>query len=148
MADKPASPQLEPIERWTAQREVAIIVEVMNGQISVPEAARKYGFTRNEYRRWADEYHRAGVDALKRCFGPHTQTKDFRSVRGAGRPNDLGDRYEQQPVKSRSIHAFRGDARQLLRTFIARSFADSSCGDEPNSKPHADCRSALSRSAA
>ncbi len=65
MAAKPATPQPEPIERWTAQRKAAIIIEVMKGQISVPEAARKYGFTQNECRRWADEHHRAGVEALK-----------------------------------------------------------------------------------
>jgi transposase-like protein len=65
MAAKPVTPEPEPIERWTAQRKAAIIVEVMKGQISVPEAARKYGFTQNEYRHWADEYHRAGVEALK-----------------------------------------------------------------------------------
>ena len=51
MADKSTAPQSEPIERWTAQRNAAIIVEVMKGSISVPEAARKYGFTQNEYRR-------------------------------------------------------------------------------------------------
>ncbi len=60
MATKPASPEPEPIERWTAQRKAAIIIEVMEGQISVPEAARKYDFTQNEYCRWADAYHRAG----------------------------------------------------------------------------------------
>jgi len=65
MADKPSTPAPEPIERWTAQRKAAIILEVLKGQISVPEAARKYGFTQNEYRTWADEYHRAGLEALK-----------------------------------------------------------------------------------
>jgi|ERR1700733_4090099 len=65
MANKPFAPEPEPIERWTAQRKAAIIIEVLKGQISVPEAARKYGFTQHEYRRWADEYHRAGVEALK-----------------------------------------------------------------------------------
>ena len=65
MAAKPAVPEPEPIERWTAQRKAAIIIEVMKGQISVPEAARKYGLTQNEYRRRAKEYHRAGVEALK-----------------------------------------------------------------------------------
>lgn len=61
------APQAEPekFERWTAQRKAAIILEVLKGQISVPEACRKYGFTQNECRQWADEYHRAGVDALK-----------------------------------------------------------------------------------
>ncbi len=64
MSDRP-TPEPEAIERWTAQRKAAIIVEVMKGQISVPEAARKYGFTQNEYRKWADEYHQAGIEALK-----------------------------------------------------------------------------------
>jgi transposase-like protein len=59
------APEPESIERWTAQRKAAIILEVLKGQISVPEAARKYGFTQNEYRKWADEYHQAGVEALK-----------------------------------------------------------------------------------
>ena len=64
MSDKPI-PESETIERWTAQRKAAIILEVLKGQISVPEAARKYGFTQGEYRKWADEYHQAGVEALK-----------------------------------------------------------------------------------
>ncbi|GAC1402059.1 MAG: hypothetical protein NVSMB64_01200 [Candidatus Velthaea sp.] len=38
MSDKPIA-ESEPIERWTAQRKAAIILEVLKGQISVPEAA-------------------------------------------------------------------------------------------------------------
>jgi len=60
---QPAEP--EAIERWTAQRKAAIILEILKGQISVPEAARKYGFTQGEYRKWADEFMRGGIDALK-----------------------------------------------------------------------------------
>ena len=30
-----------------------------------PEAARRHGFTESEFREWTEEYHRAGVDALK-----------------------------------------------------------------------------------
>ena len=44
-------PEPEKFERWTAQRKAAIILEVLKGQISVPEAARKYGFTQGEYRK-------------------------------------------------------------------------------------------------
>lgn len=60
-------PALEPekFERWTAQRKAAIILDVLKGKISVPQAARKYGFTHSEFREWTEEYHRAGVDALK-----------------------------------------------------------------------------------
>ena len=63
----PAKPEPEPekFERWTAQRKAAIILEVLKGQISVPEACRKHGVTQGEFRAWADEYHRGGVDALK-----------------------------------------------------------------------------------
>ena len=63
----PAKPEPEPekFERWTAQRKAAIILEVLKGQISVPEACRKHGITQGGFRAWADEYHRGGVDALK-----------------------------------------------------------------------------------
>ncbi|HLH72044.1 MAG TPA: hypothetical protein VKX96_02080, partial [Chloroflexota bacterium] len=30
-----------------------------------PEACRKYGLPQGEFREWAEEYHGAGVDALK-----------------------------------------------------------------------------------
>jgi len=63
---KPQPAADEPkIERWTARREAAIIVDVLKGKISVPEACRKYGFTQGEYREWADEFMRGGIDALK-----------------------------------------------------------------------------------
>lgn len=58
-------PEPEKFERWTAQHKAAIILDVLKGSISVPEASRKHGFTQAEFRQWVDEYHRAGVDALK-----------------------------------------------------------------------------------
>jgi transposase-like protein len=62
---QPPAAEPEKFERWTAQRKVAIILEVLKGQISVPEASRRYGFTQGEYRKWADEFMRGGMDALK-----------------------------------------------------------------------------------
>jgi transposase-like protein len=64
---EPAQPAVDEakVERWTAQRKAAIILDVLKGKISVPEACRKYGFTQGEFREWVDEYHRGGVDALK-----------------------------------------------------------------------------------
>ena len=63
----PAKPEPEPekFERWTAQRKAAIILEVLMGQTLVPEVCRKNGITQGEFRAWADEYHRGGIDALK-----------------------------------------------------------------------------------
>jgi transposase-like protein len=62
---KPKPAEEPKIERWTAQRKAAIIVDVLKGKISVPEACRKYGFTQGEYREWADEFMRGGIEALK-----------------------------------------------------------------------------------
>ena len=58
-------PSDKPFERWTAQHKAAVIIEVMKGQLSVPEACRRYGITQGEYRKWFDEFYRGGVDALK-----------------------------------------------------------------------------------
>lgn len=58
------------------------------GQISVPEAARKYGFTQNENHRCADEYHRAlraverGVARAPGAINRLTCPKSARSVQG------------------------------------------------------------------
>ncbi|HLX26691.1 MAG TPA: integrase core domain-containing protein [Candidatus Cybelea sp.] len=46
---RPAAPEPEKFERWTAQRKAAIILEILRGKISVPEAARRHGFTRAEF---------------------------------------------------------------------------------------------------
>ncbi len=42
-----------------------MILEVLKGAISVPEVCRKYGLTQSEFRKWAEEFHRGGVEALK-----------------------------------------------------------------------------------
>lgn len=46
--------QAKKFERWTAQRKTAIILEVLKGKSSVPEAVRKYGFTQSEFREWTE----------------------------------------------------------------------------------------------
>jgi transposase-like protein len=59
------APADEKFERWTAQRKGAVILEVLKGEVSVPEFCRRSGLTQNEYRQWAEEYHQGGVEALK-----------------------------------------------------------------------------------
>ncbi len=61
MAKEQQSGENEPFGRWTAQRKATIILEILKGQLSVPEAARKYGFTQGEYRKWADEFMRREI---------------------------------------------------------------------------------------
>jgi transposase-like protein len=64
---KPAQPGREGgnLERLTAQRKPAITLDVLESGISVREASRKHGFSQAEFREWAEEHHRGGVDALK-----------------------------------------------------------------------------------
>ncbi|MFY9662919.1 MAG: DUF1153 domain-containing protein [Candidatus Cybelea sp.] len=45
----PPAPEPEKCERWIARRKAVIILDVLKGKISVPEAARKYGFTQSEF---------------------------------------------------------------------------------------------------
>lgn len=38
-----ASELVDPIERWTAKRRMALVVSILKGETSVAEAARKHG---------------------------------------------------------------------------------------------------------
>lgn len=98
MSDKPI-PESEPIERWTPHLKAVIILEVLKGQISVPEAARKYGFTQGEYRKWADESSGRRRSAEDEAQRPRSETssrdqaiasKD-RSARDGRRNSSGGD---------------------------------------------------------
>jgi len=70
----------------------------------VPEAARKYGFTQGEYRKWADEFMRGGVDALKvnrRGWMPrHRKSRDSRNRSNSKTIDDVrGARVRIDPVR-------------------------------------------------
>jgi transposase-like protein len=59
-------PELPDVpERWTAKRKVAVIMEVMKGTISVPEACRRYGIAQGEYQDWVERFMQGGENALK-----------------------------------------------------------------------------------
>ena len=40
-----AAEAIEPIERWTAKRRVALVVSILKGETSVAEATRTHGLT-------------------------------------------------------------------------------------------------------
>ena len=50
-----ASESPEPIERWTAKRQVALVVSILKGETSVAETARTHGLTIRRGRRLARE---------------------------------------------------------------------------------------------
>ncbi len=46
----------EHLKRWTAKRRVALIIEILRGDTSVAEAARKHGLTVAELEDWRERF--------------------------------------------------------------------------------------------
>jgi transposase-like protein len=60
-----ASEYDESRKRWTAKRRVALIVEILRGETSVAEAARKHGLTVAELEDWRDRFLAGAENALR-----------------------------------------------------------------------------------
>jgi len=56
----------ETIERWTAKRRAALVLNVLKGETSVTEAARQHGLKVAEVEHWQDQYRRAAENGLRR----------------------------------------------------------------------------------
>ena len=52
-------------KRWTAKRRVALIVEILRGETSVAEAARKHGLTVAELEEWRERFLAGAENALR-----------------------------------------------------------------------------------
>ena len=55
----------EQLKRWTAKRRVALVVEIIRGDTSVAEAARKHGFTIAEVEDWRERFLAGAENALR-----------------------------------------------------------------------------------
>lgn len=53
------------VQRWTAKRRAALIVSILRGETSAPEAARSHGLTLAEVEDWKDKFLLAGENALR-----------------------------------------------------------------------------------
>ena len=60
-----AGEALEPIERWTAKRRVALVVSILKGETSVAEAARTHGLTVAEVEDWREKFLLGAENALR-----------------------------------------------------------------------------------
>jgi transposase-like protein len=60
-----ADQTLEPIERWTAKRRVALVLTIVKGETSVAEAARRHGLTVAEVEDWRDRFLLGAENALR-----------------------------------------------------------------------------------
>lgn len=70
-----AADALEPIERWTAKRRVALVVSLLKGETSVAEAARMHGLTVAEIDDWREKFLSGAENALR------TRPKDEDAVK-------------------------------------------------------------------
>jgi transposase-like protein len=60
-----AAEATEPMERWTAQRRVALVVSILKGETSVAEAARTHGLTVAEVEDWREKFLLGAENALR-----------------------------------------------------------------------------------
>jgi transposase-like protein len=58
--DNPDSPR-----RWTAKRRSALVLSILRGETSVPEAARAHGLTVAEIEEWKERFLTGAENALK-----------------------------------------------------------------------------------
>ncbi len=55
----------EHLKRWTAKRRVALVLEILRGDTSVAEAARKHGLTIAELEDWRERFLSGAENALR-----------------------------------------------------------------------------------
>ena len=55
----------ETQKRWTAKRRSALVLEILRGDVSVAEAARKYGLTVAEIEDWRERFLSGAENALR-----------------------------------------------------------------------------------
>jgi transposase-like protein len=60
-----ANGQDEQLKRWTAKRRVALVVDILRGDTSVAEAARKHGLTVAEVEDWRERFLSGAENALR-----------------------------------------------------------------------------------
>lgn len=55
----------EEMQRWTSKRKIALVMEILKGEISPAEAARKYDLTVADIERWKERFLSGAENALR-----------------------------------------------------------------------------------
>ena len=55
----------EDIKRWTARRKAALVLEIIQGKMTVAEASRSFDLTPSEIEEWVEEGKRGMENALR-----------------------------------------------------------------------------------
>lgn len=60
-----SEPADESVQRWTAKRRAALVMSIVKGETSIPEAARKHGLTVAEVEDWHQRFLLGAENALR-----------------------------------------------------------------------------------
>lgn len=55
----------ETLKRWTAKRRVALVLEILRGETTAAEAARRHGLTVAEIEQWKERFLGGAENALR-----------------------------------------------------------------------------------
>lgn len=55
----------ETLKRWTAKRRVALVLEILRGETTTAEAARRHGLTVAEIEQWKERFLGGAENALR-----------------------------------------------------------------------------------
>ena len=67
---------IDPIERWTAKRRVALVGSILKGEASVAETAGKHGWTVAEVEDWGKKFLPGAENALRSRLRDDEALKD------------------------------------------------------------------------
>lgn len=90
------------IKRWTAKRKSALVIEIIQGKMTVAEASRSYDLAPSEIENWVDDARKGMENALRT------------------NPLDVRERYEKQ---LRDLQEAYGEAMLELRAWETGSEA-------------------------
>lgn len=60
-----SEPTPNEIERWTARRKAAVVLELIKGKTTAAEVARQHGLTVADVEQWKDVFIQQGTEALR-----------------------------------------------------------------------------------
>lgn len=55
----------EDVQRWTAKRKAAVVIEILQGKTTAAEVARAHALTVGEIEQWKDDFLTQGTEALR-----------------------------------------------------------------------------------
>lgn len=54
----------DDVQRWTAKRKAAVVIEILQGKTTAAEVARAHGLTVGEIEQWKNDFLTQGTEAL------------------------------------------------------------------------------------